>query len=97
MPLLIIAKTPIKHNTSPMILEKLILSLKKKKILINSLDIGGGIGIIYEVNKDKVFKISDYALLVEKNFADLGIEIIINNNIKINFFIQNNHLAMSIW
>ena len=27
--------------------------------------------------KDKVFKISDYALLVENNFADLGIEIII--------------------
>ena len=45
--------------------------------MIDSLDIGGGIGIIYEQNKDKVFKISDYALLVEKNFADLGIEIII--------------------
>ena len=58
-------------------IRNLILSLKKKNILIDSLDIGGGIGIIYEVNKDKVFKISDYALLVEKNFADLGIEIII--------------------
>ena len=28
LPLLIIAKTPIKHNASPMTLEKLILSLK---------------------------------------------------------------------
>ncbi len=58
-------------------IRNLILSLKKKNILIDSLDIGGGMGIIYEVNRDKVFKISDYALLVEDNFADLGIEIII--------------------
>ena len=39
-------------------IRNLVLSLKKKNILIDSLDIGGGIGIIYEVNKDKVFKIS---------------------------------------
>ena len=58
-------------------IRNLILSLKKKNIFIDSLDIGGGIGIIYEVNKDKVFKISDYAHLVEENFSDLGIEIII--------------------
>ena len=44
--------------------------------MIDSLDIGGGIGIIYDVNKDRIFKISDYAILVE-NFADLGVEIII--------------------
>ncbi len=58
-------------------IRKLILSLKKKNILIDSLDIGGGIGIIYEVDKDRVFKISDYANLVEDCFADLGIEIIL--------------------
>ena len=45
--------------------------------MIDSLDIGGGIGIIYDVNKDRIFKISDYATLVEENFADLGVEIII--------------------
>ena len=45
--------------------------------MIDSLDIGGGIGIIYDVNKDRIFKISDYAILVEENFADLGVEIII--------------------
>ena len=32
LPLLIIAKTPIKHNANPMTLEKLILSLKKLQI-----------------------------------------------------------------
>ena len=58
-------------------IRNLILLLRKKNIFIDSLDIGGGIGIIYEAQKDKVFKISDYALLVENNFADLGIEIII--------------------
>ncbi len=58
-------------------IRNLIISLKKKDILIDSLDVGGGIGIIYDKNKDKVFEISDYALLVENNFADLGIEIIV--------------------
>ena len=58
-------------------IRNLILSLKKNDIFIDSLDIGGGIGIVYEAQKDKVFQISDYALLVEDNFADLGIEIII--------------------
>ena len=58
-------------------IRNLILLLRKHNIFIDSLDIGGGIGIIYEAQKDKVFKISDYALLVENNFADLGIEIII--------------------
>ncbi len=58
-------------------IRNLILSLKKKDILIDTLDVGGGIGIIYDKNKDRVFKIADYALLVEKNFADLGIEIIV--------------------
>ena len=58
-------------------IRNLILLLRKHNISIDSLDIGGGIGIIYEAQKDKVFKISDYALLVEDNFADLGIEIII--------------------
>jgi diaminopimelate decarboxylase len=58
-------------------IRNLILLLRKHNIFIDSLDIGGGIGIIYEAQKDKVFKISDYALLVEDNFADLGIEIII--------------------
>ena len=58
-------------------IRNLVLSLKKKNILIDSLDIGGGIGIIYDVNKDRIFKISDYATLVEENFADLGVEIII--------------------
>ena len=58
-------------------IRNLILSLKKNGIFIDSLDIGGGIGIVYEAQKDKVFQISDYALLVEDNFADLGIEIIV--------------------
>ena len=58
-------------------IRNLILSLKENDIFIDSLDIGGGIGIVYEAQKDKVFQISDYALLVENNFADLGIEIII--------------------
>ena len=58
-------------------IRNLIFLLRKNNIFIDSLDIGGGIGIIYEAQKDKVFKISDYALLVEDNFADLGIEIII--------------------
>ena len=58
-------------------IRNLIISLKKKDILIDSLDVGGGIGIIYDKKKDKVFEISDYALLVENNFADLGIEIIV--------------------
>ena len=49
-------------------IRNLILSLKKN-ILIDSLDIGGGIGIIYEVNKDKVFKISDYALLSRRKLC----------------------------
>jgi len=57
-------------------IRNLILLLKKNNILIDSLDVGGGIGITYE-DKDKVFKISDYARLVEDNFADLGIEIIV--------------------
>ena len=58
-------------------LRKLTKELKKKNFTIKSLDIGGGIGVTYNEKKDKIFKISSYVKLVEKNFSDLDAEIIL--------------------
>ncbi len=58
-------------------LRNLVLLLRKQNIFISTLDLGGGIGIIYNKKKDKIFKISEYAKLIEKYFADLGLEIIL--------------------
>ncbi len=58
-------------------LRKLTRELKKKNFIIKSLDIGGGIGVTYNENKDKIFKISKYVKLVERNFSDLDTEIIL--------------------
>ena len=58
-------------------LRKLTIELKKKNFFIKSLDIGGGIGVTYNEKKDKIFKISSYVKLVERNFSDLDAEIIL--------------------
>ena len=58
-------------------LRKLTIELKKKNFFIKSLDIGGGIGVTYNEKKDKIFKISSYVKLVERNFSDLNAEIIL--------------------
>ena len=58
-------------------LRKLTIELKKKNFFIKSLDIGGGIGVTYNEKKDKIFKISSYVELVERNFSDLDAEIIL--------------------
>ena len=58
-------------------LRDLVLFLRKQNIFIATLDLGGGIGIVYNDKKDKIFKISEYAKLIEKYFSDLGLEIIL--------------------
>lgn len=58
-------------------LRKLTKELKKKDFKIKSLDIGGGIGVIYDEKEDKIFKVSSYVKLVERNFSDLDAEIIL--------------------
>tara|TARA_B100000287_G_scaffold430038_1_gene484511 strand:+ start:1858 stop:3072 length:1215 start_codon:yes stop_codon:yes gene_type:complete len=58
-------------------LRNLIIFLREKKIFIKTIDLGGGIGIVYNKNKDKLFNISEYANIVEKNFAELDLEIIL--------------------
>ena len=58
-------------------LRKLTKELKKKSFAIKSLDIGGGIGVTYNEKKDKLFKVSSYVKLVEENFSDLDVEIIL--------------------
>ena len=58
-------------------LRDLVLLLRRQNIFIATLDLGGGIGIVYNKKKDKIFKISEYAKLIEKYFADLGLEIIL--------------------
>ncbi len=55
----------------------LVVKLRTMGFKINTIDIGGGIGIIYDKKKDKIFKVSDYANIVEKYFYDLGVEIIL--------------------
>ena len=57
-------------------IRKQILGLKKKGFKILTLDLGGGIGIKY--NKDsKIIDIKMYAKLIEKQFSDLGAEVIL--------------------
>ena len=58
-------------------LRDLVLLLRKQNIFVATLDLGGGIGIVYNEKKDKIFKISEYARLIEKYFSDLGLEIIL--------------------
>ncbi len=55
----------------------LVIKLRTMGYTINTVDIGGGIGIVYDKKKDKIFKISDYANIVEKYFYDLDVEIIL--------------------
>ena len=53
------------------------LFLKKNNIILSSIDLGGGIGIFYEKNNSKKFKIKDYANIIENYFSDLKVEIIL--------------------
>ena len=55
----------------------MILNLQKKSFTLKSIDIGGGIGIIYDEKKDKIFSISNYVKLIEKYFADFKTQIIL--------------------
>ena len=55
----------------------MVLALRKKGIFLETLDLGGGVGIIYDLKKDKIFNITDYAEIIEKYFSDLNLEIIL--------------------
>ncbi len=58
-------------------LRNLVIKLRAMGYKIKTIDIGGGIGIVYDKKKDKIFKVSDYANIVEKYFYDLDVEIIL--------------------
>ena len=58
-------------------LRNLILNLQKKSFIIDSIDIGGGVGIIYDERKDKIFSIKKYVKLIEKYFSDFKKQIIL--------------------
>ncbi len=58
-------------------IRNLVLALRKKGIFLETLDLGGGVGIIYDLKKDKIFNITDYAEIIEKYFSDLNLEIIL--------------------
>ena len=64
-------------NTAFKKLRKLIINLKKKSFSLKSIDIGGGVGIIYNYKKDKIFNILSYSKIVEKYFADFNAQIIL--------------------
>ena len=55
----------------------MIINLKKKSFSLKSIDIGGGVGIIYNYKKDKIFNILSYSKIVEKYFADFNAQIIL--------------------
>ena len=56
-------------------IKSLILSLKKEGLECQTLDLGGGFAIEYD--DSEILNISEYALLVEKTFSDLNLEIIL--------------------
>ena len=58
-------------------LRDLIINLQKKKFSIKSIDIGGGVGIVYNDKKDKIFSIYEYVKLIEKYFGDFKKQIIL--------------------
>ena len=58
-------------------LRNLILNLQKNSFTLKSIDIGGGVGIIYNDEKDKIFTIYNYVKLIEKYFADFKTQIIL--------------------
>ena len=58
-------------------LRNLILNLQKNSFTLKSIDIGGGVGIIYNDKKDKIFTIYNYVKLIEKYFADFKTQIIL--------------------
>ena len=58
-------------------LRNLIVNLQKKSFILKSIDVGGGVGIVYNDKKDKIFAITNYAKLIEKYFADFKTQIIL--------------------
>tara|TARA_Y100000991_G_C21950307_1_gene339457 strand:- start:147 stop:1370 length:1224 start_codon:yes stop_codon:yes gene_type:complete len=58
-------------------LRNLIINLQKKSFHIQSIDIGGGVGIVYNEKKDKIFNIKNYVKLIENHFSDFKVQIIL--------------------
>jgi diaminopimelate decarboxylase len=64
-------------------LAKMIDALEKEDIIIENIDIGGGLGVVYNYKKDKAVLAKDYAALVNKHFKRFKKRLIIEPGRKI--------------